>query len=349
MATREGGRTSSVDLPATIAGTAAAVVVSVAIYLGSRRLANFDAALVGYACATIFLAFGIVYRYSIWVQSPPTARFLRRGWGSFLSLRNFRQNPDLVPKALVTNLALQTFIKERGTGRWLAHQSLFWGVVIATLVTFPLTFGWLRFEAAGESSTQYAAYIWDLRVFTFDPLSFIGWVTFHILDLTAVLVIAGCVYFMWRRLRDRGATTGQRFGYDMMPLISLIAISITGLLMTFSSVFLEGQGYDFLAITHMAVVVLTLVFIPFGKFFHVVQRPASIGVDVYKRSNLASDGAFRCKRCEEPIEAAGFVQDLETTMDELGLRFDDWPEYCPRCKRVLRGQAYLDSVKRGFE
>jgi len=43
----------------------------------------------------------------------------------------------------------------------------------------------------------------------------------------------------------------------------------------------------------MATVVLTLVFIPFGKFFHVIQRPASIGVEVYKRAALERDGVLR--------------------------------------------------------
>jgi hypothetical protein len=43
------------------------------------------------------------------------------------------------------------------------------------------------------------------------------------------------------------------------------------------------------------------------------------------------------------------VEDLKTTMGELDLRFQEWVETCPRCKRVLRGEAYLREVKRGFE
>ena len=98
----------------------------------------------------------------------------------------------------------------------------------------------------------------------------------------------------------------------------------------------------------MATVVLTLVFIPFGKFFHVIQRPASVGVEIYKRASLERDGVFPCRRCGQPLEAKAFVSDLKDTMDELELGFSDWAETCPRCKRVLRGQAYLDAVKRGF-
>jgi hypothetical protein len=94
--------------------------------------------------------------------------------------------------------------------------------------------------------------------------------------------------------------------------------------------------------------VLTLVFIPFGKFFHVIQRPASVGVEIYKRASLERDGVFPCRRCGQPIEAKAFVDDLKKTMDELELGFSEWAETCPRCKRVQRGQAYLGAVKRGF-
>jgi len=57
-----------------VAGAAAAVLLVAAIYFGSGRLQNFDSALIGYAVATVFLAFGVVYRYTVWVQSPPTRR-----------------------------------------------------------------------------------------------------------------------------------------------------------------------------------------------------------------------------------------------------------------------------------
>jgi hypothetical protein len=36
-------------------------------------------------------------------------------------------------------------------------------------------------------------------------------------------------------------------------------------------------------------------------------------------------------------------------MRDLRLGFDAWTEYCPRCKRVLRGTAYLTHVKKGFK
>lgn len=43
------------------------------IVVGSRNLAHFDAALVGYLFGTLFAAFAIAYRYAKWLQRPPTA------------------------------------------------------------------------------------------------------------------------------------------------------------------------------------------------------------------------------------------------------------------------------------
>jgi hypothetical protein len=191
-------------------------------------------------------------------------------------------------------------------------------------------------------------FVVGLRVMTFDPLTWWAWIVFHVLDIAAVFVLAGCAYFLRRRMGDREATTGQRLGYDFMPLIALVAISVTGLLLTFSSALLEGAGYEFLAILHMGVVVLSLIFIPFGKFFHVIQRPATVGVHMFKRTTQADEGIVRCARCDEPLEGAAFVRNLQETMDELDLRYRGLVETCPRCKRLERGKAYLDHVKRGF-
>ena len=61
-------------------GLVATAVLAGLIVLGSRNLAHFDAALVGYTFATLFAAFGIVYRYAMWLQRPPTRLYWRRGW-----------------------------------------------------------------------------------------------------------------------------------------------------------------------------------------------------------------------------------------------------------------------------
>ena len=99
----------------------------------------------------------------------------------------------------------------------------------------------------------------------------------------------------------------------------------------------------------MATVVLTLVFIPFGKFFHVIQRPASVGVEVYKQTSAEARGRVRLP----PLRGAARDRRLRPAISRprwtsSGSAYGEWIETCPRCKRLERGQAYLREVNRGF-
>ncbi|REK85197.1 MFS transporter [Streptomyces inhibens] len=334
---------------ATLVASAVALLLIVAIILGSRMLRNFDSALLPYAVATVFLAFGVTYRYTVWVSEPAARRLLRQGWRTLFSRENFRKAPTALPRMIATYLGFQKFLGARSTARWAAHQLLFWGCILAAVITFPLTWGWFTFTSATGPGPSYEMRIWGFKIIGFNSADVIGWALFHGLDLAAVLVIAGAGYFLWRRLRDRTATTGQRFGYDLVPLLALIVISVTGLLLTFSAVFLHGGGYEFLALLHMVSVVFTLIYLPFGKFFHIVQRPAAVGMQLFKYSARQDEKLFTCRRCGELVDTAPYVENLRGTMRDLRLDFDEWAEYCPRCKRVLRGSAYLTRVKRGFK
>ncbi|MFF9852754.1 MFS transporter [Streptomyces litmocidini] len=336
---------------AALAGAAVSALLILAIVFGSRLLRDFDSALLPYAVATVFLAFGVAHRYTVWISAPGARRLFRQGWRSFFSAANFRRAPTALPKMIATYLGFQKFLGARSHARWVAHQLIFWGCLLAAAITFPLTWGWFTFTSATGSGPGYEMRIWGFKVIGFDALGVLGWLMFHGLDIAAVLVIAGAASFLRRRMKDRGAVTGQRFAYDLVPLIALVVISVTGLLLTFSSIFLHGGGYEFLAVLHMVSVVFTLIYIPFGKFFHIVQRPAAVGMQLFKYTSRRRDEAevLACRRCQEPIDTAPYVANLRGTMRDLDLGFDEWAEYCPRCKRVLRGTAYLDHVKKGFK
>lgn len=334
---------------ATLAGAAVSGLLILAIVFGSRLLRDFDSALLPYAVATVFLAFGVTHRYTVWVSAPGARRLFVNGWRSLFSAENFRRAPTALPRMAATYLGFQKFLGARSHARWAAHQLIFWGCVLAALITFPLTWGWFTFTSGSGAGPGYEMRIWGLKIIGFDSLNFVGWLMFHGLDIAAVLVIPGAGYFLWRRMKDRGAITGQRFAYDMVPLLALIIVSVTGLLLTFSSVFLHGGGYEFLAILHMVSVVFTLIYIPFGKFFHIVQRPAAVGMQLFKYTGRQDGEVFACRRCGEAIDTGPYVENLRGTMRDLELGFDAWTEYCPRCKRVLRGNAYLTQVKKGFK
>ncbi len=64
-------------------GIGTTAVLSLLIFVGSRTLAHFDAALVGYTFSVLFATFGLTYRYAMWLRRPPTAVYWRRGWQAF--------------------------------------------------------------------------------------------------------------------------------------------------------------------------------------------------------------------------------------------------------------------------
>ena len=67
-----------------------------------------------------------------------------------------------------------------------------------------------------------------------------------------------------RRMVDHGAVAVQQFGQDILPLLLLFAISVTGLMLTASYTWMKGYAYDFLAILHAATVIVTLLWLPFA-------------------------------------------------------------------------------------
>ncbi len=106
--------------------------------------------------------------------------------------------------------------------------------------------------------------------------------------------------------------------------------------------------------------VVWLLTIPFGKFFHIIERPASIGVTLYQTVNQGIEHygtqaqTGRCKRCSHELPSLQFVHDLEGVLGDLGQHYDlgsergILQEYCPTCKRVLRGEAYYQLMGKRF-
>src|SRR5262245_21613106 len=349
-APKEGRAMPSEKLKATLWALAATAILAALIVLGSRRLADFDAALVGYTFASLFAVFGIVYRYAMWLQRPPTAMYWKRGWQVFVKPRFLLGNIASFFRRLGVAFALNRFIWRRGTERGAAHFLIMWGCLLAAAITFPLVFGWIRFETAPGDLSVYQAHVFGATVLSFQIDSAFGFIVFHGLVWSSFLVIAGVMLAMRRRMRDHGAAALQQFGEDFLPLILLFAISMTGLMMTASYTWMNGYAYDFLAILHAITVIVTLLWLPFGKFFHIFQRPAQLGVAFYKDVGQRSEQA-QCRRCGQLFASLMHVEDLMTVERELGYRYemsdqtqDHYQRVCPRCRRVLlalaQGQAW---------
>jgi hypothetical protein len=327
-------------------GVLATAGLAVLIVVGSRNLAHFDAALVGYTFASLFAVFGITYRYAMWLQRPPTALYWKRGWQVFFRPRFLGRNLLEFVRRFTLGFILNLFIWRRGRQRWLAHWLIMWGCLIAAAITFPLVFGWIHFETDAGDLGWYRTYVFGFPTFAFPVHSPFGFFIFHGLVWASLLVIAGVMLAMRRRVRDHGAAAVQQFGEDFLPLLLLFAVSVTGLMLTASYTWMKGHGYEFLALLHAVTVIFTLLWLPFGKFFHIFQRPAQLGVSFYKDVGRQTEQA-RCRRCGEPFASRMHVEDLITVERQLGYRYELGGEghyqwVCPRCRRALLALAQGD-------
>src|SRR5687768_7329737 len=326
----------------TYLGILSSAVLTAFVIIGSRNLEHFDSALFGYTVASIVALGAIVFRYTVWLQRPATRTYWMRGWRLFRERNKLFANTASAVETAGKNLIAQNFIFRRGFGRWLTHFLIMWGCILSAAITFPLAFGWVHFKLEGDLG--YRAYLFGFPLNVMQGRSIIAWITFHALDFTAVMVIAGCAIAIHRRLRDRGAIALQQFTLDFVPHMLLIAISVTGLMLTASSLWLNGYMYHFIALTHQATVIMTLFYLPFGKLFHVVQRPASIGVELYQERAREMEQA-KCARCGAEFVSQLWLDDLKTVVDQLGFDYSledgrKLQDYCPRCKRIMRGLAY---------
>lgn len=349
-------QTAELTLPASLTRTADRIRAGVtatlftgllvaAIVVGSRNLQNFDPALVIYTFATIFATWGVVYHYRVWLDKPPTRVYWERGWQLFREAGIFRGAARLV-RVAATHLAAQTFIRRRSTLRWWMHQMLFWGCILAVLITFPLVFGWISFQTLPTDQETYVVLFYGFPVQSFRLHTLLGELLFHGLDISAILVLGGITLSLWRRFRDRGAQAVQSFALDFLPIIMLFAISVTGLALTVSQNWLRGEFYSFLAILHAITVIAALLYLPFGKFFHIFQRPAQLGVKFYQAAGETGEPAL-CKRCGERFASRMHVEDLKRVLPQVGFDYrmkgvgENWQELCPACKRKSLSLAQL--------
>lgn len=332
------GKRAPLDRRGVTWGLIAVAVTFAIVVIGSEGLVWFDAALVGYLFGIVFMVFGVVYRYAVWLRRPPTAMLNRRGWDAFRHRR--MRNLIALPSLVGTQLLTQGFIRRRSWVRWLAHQLVFWGCILALAITFPLTLGVLHFQSVGQQADRYQVYVSRAPTIKFETDGILAWLSFHALNISAVLVLAGVFIFLRRRLRDPGALAVERGG-DFLALAGLFAVSISGLFLTVSSEWLEGRYYTALNYLHALTVILGLMYIPFGKLFHIFQRPGNLGVAYYKRAN-AEGPAAECRSCGEGFASAQQISDLKELLPQLGFDYSvderdgggNYQDTCPRCRRA---------------
>jgi len=157
------------------------------------------------------------------------------------------------------------------------------------------------------------------------------------------MVLLGVGLAMWRRTRDRAALAVQQLADDLVPLLLLFAVSITGVFLTLSTHLMRGVRYGFLSELHAVTVIFTLLYLPFGKFFHVFQRPAQLSLKFYKEEG-ARGGAAACARCGAAFATKMHVADLKEVEGALGIRYAvaggvHYQDVCPACRRKMLALA----------
>ena len=319
------------------------LILAAAIVVGSRSLAHFDAALVGYTFATLFAAFGITYRYVMWIDRPPTRMYWRRGWQTFFARGVRLSNAGRLAQRAVVDVAANRFIFARSRLRGVAHWLIMWGCLVAAAITFPLVWGWIHFETVPGQIEMYRTFVFGIAVQDFPVDSLLAFVIFHGLVWASFLVIAGVMIAFRRRMIDHGAAATQQFAQDILPLLLLFAISVTGLMLTASYTWMQGYAYEFIAVLHAVTVIVTLLWLPFGKLFHVFQRPAQLGVSFYQDAGARAAPAA-CRRCGAGFASQMLVQDLTEVERQLGFTYElaqggHYQEICPQCRRALFGLA----------
>lgn len=339
---------NTLNIRALLIALVATLILIASIFVGSRNLGNFDPALVAYLFACIFCCFGVVYRYSVWLQRPPTWRYFSGGWKLFFTGRLFAYGWEFT-RHFVVNFIGQKFIRERGKRRGYGHLLMAGGCTLAFAVTFPLVFGWIHFGLKLGGIDTYEMYLFGFKTGKFPLNTVMAEIIFNALNWSSILVIAGVMMLMHRRLTNAGLIAVQTFEADWLPLLLLLAISLTGIGITLDYKFMEGSGHEFMAITHALTVILFLVWMPFGKFFHIIQRPAQLGIAIYRKAGAEGPQAV-CPHTQEVFTSQMHVDDLKAVTAELGFNFQrkdgtSHLDYSPRGKRALLAKAHLKARK----
>lgn len=306
------------------------IVIFTLSYIGSRQFTHIDLNLYGYVVGTLVFLGGLFYRFIMWSERPPAKVFIRKGWKLL-----FRKK---TAEVAVNDLTVYKFIWNRGIFRWTQHMLIGWGVIISCMVTFPLVFGWMYFTMAENG--YYTVVFMSLDLMTIPAESFMAHLFYNALNISAFMVIAGVCMALYRRVKNMQARAEQTFIYDFMPLYMLLFVSVTGLLLTTSNLFLEGWFQPTLSIIHQFAVVVTLIYLPFGKLAHIPMRPLGIFVKNY-RDYYSKQSMKECKVCSNEFVSTEQSNDVVDLLNKHELDFHmkegfHLSELCLPCRRKYR-------------
>ena len=202
------------------------------------------------------------------------------------------------------------------------HFLIAWGCLLAFAVTFPLVFGWLHFETPVGQEHMYQIYFFGFPTVIFDPYGLMGFFIFNALNFCSVMIIIGTVMAFTRRFLLPGEITTQTFANDLLPLLILFSVAVTGLFLTYDTHFLAGRHYRVLSTIHCWTVVIFLIYLPFGKFFHIFQRFAQMGAGLYIQERQRGADMAVCPKTNTAFTSRMQKEDVKKVLKDLGFEFD---------------------------
>ena len=257
----------------------------------------------------------------MWIDRPPTRMYWRRGWQTFFaSAVSGCERRDAGPARRHGCRREPLHLRALAPAR---HRALadHVGLPAGGGDHLPAGLGLGAFRDGARHLEMYRTFVFGVPVQDFPVESLLAFVIFHGLVWASFLVIAGVMLAFRRRMIDHGAAATQQFAQDILPLLLLFAISVTGLMLTASYTWMRGYAYEFLAVLHAVTVIVTLLWLPFGKLFHVFQRPAQLGVSFYKDAGARGEQAA-CRRCGAGFASQMMVRDLIEVERELGFAYE---------------------------
>lgn len=318
------------------------ILVFFSIYIGSEQLGYVDMALYGYLWASVICFVLLTIRITSWTLRPPTRRLWEQGFKMMTSAKGIK----FLLTTLYGNFGEQKFIRKRSLFRWAQHMFISWGVLFSFAITFALVLNWLHFELI-EPKT-YVAVFFGIPLFRMPADSFLAFMIYHGLNWTGIAVIIGCGMALYRRVTDEKKLVEQSKEYDFFPLFLLIAISITGSLLTVSAMWMEGFAYIGIALAHQVTVIVFLLYFPFSKFWHLPLRFLAIVVPMYH----ASGKQQQCAKCGREYATAMQIDDVQLALSKRGLSvpIEDtslhFSDLCSECRRVSHRLAAFGSKVR---
>ncbi|SDH45830.1 MFS transporter [Alteribacillus bidgolensis] len=320
------------------------MVLILSMWIGTEQFAHIDMMLFGYIISSFVFAIGMTVRLCSWLIRPATRQMIKRSLANLKQRKRVKRNVFSILKTAMENIFLQKFIFKRGIYRGIMHWLIAWGCIGSFAITFGLVFGWMHFKLVDPET--YQIIVMGIPTISMSAHGMFAELVYNGLNITALMVLIGVTMALIRRSVNKNVKAMQRTEFDLFPLYILLAVTVTGLVLTLSYAFLEGWMHPHLSLIHQVTVVIFLVYFPFGKLFHLPVRPLATAVPMNYQETTRVDKRA-CRSCQSPYSSDDQIADVKSILgvQSFDLQLADGSflaDYCPACRRKMRVMKQLN-------